>query len=70
MHYMDTDKTNREKAWQQLQKNAASNSEQVMEATSHKAAASCMATYHPSWKLSKLDEPDMWDTAGEVGISS
>ena len=28
------------------------------------------ATYHPSWKLSKLDEPDMWDTAGEIGTNS
>ena len=28
------------------------------------------ATYNSSWKLSKLDEPDMWDTAGEVGTSS
>ena len=28
------------------------------------------ATYHPSWKLSKLDESDMEDTAGEVGMSS
>ena len=26
----------------------------------------CTATYHPSRKLSKLDEPDMRDTAGEV----
>ena len=25
---------------------------------------------HPSQKLSKLDEPDMRDTAGEVGTSS
>ena len=25
-----------------------------------------MATYHPSRKLSKLNEPDMRDTAGEV----
>ena len=24
----------------------------------------------PSWKLSKLDEPDMQDTAGEAGTSS
>ena len=31
--------------------------------------SSCTATYHPSRKLSKLDEPDMWDTAGEVGTS-
>ena len=25
---------------------------------------------HPSRKLSKLDDPDMQDTAGEVGTSS
>ena len=31
---------------------------------------SYMATYHPSWKLSKLDKPDMWNTAEEVGTSS
>ena len=30
----------------------------------------CTATYHPSRKLSKLDEPNMQDTAGEVGTSS
>ena len=29
-----------------------------------------MATYHPSRKLSKLDEPDMQDTTGEVGMNS
>ena len=29
-----------------------------------------MAISHPSRKLSKLDEPDMRDTAGEVGKSS
>ena len=28
------------------------------------------ATCHPSRKLSKLDEPDMQDTAGEAGTSS
>ena len=28
------------------------------------------ATYLPSWKLSKLDEIDMQDTAGEAGTSS
>ena len=27
-------------------------------------------TYLPSWKLSKLDEPDMQDIAGEAGMSS
>ena len=57
------------KAWRQLHKNSASNFEQVLEATPHKAAA-YMATYLPSWKLSKLDEPGMQDTAGEAGKSS
>ena len=56
----------KEKAWQQLHKNAASNIEQVLETAPHKAAA----TNHPSQKLSKLDEPDMQDTAWEVGTNS
>ena len=30
----------------------------------------CTATYLPLWKLSKLDEPDMQDIAGEAGTSS
>ena len=29
-----------------------------------------MATYYPSRKLPKLDEPDMQDTAGEVRTNS
>ena len=33
-------------------------------------SSSCTATYHLSWKLSKLDEPDIRDTAGEVGMKS
>ena len=33
-------------------------------------SSSCTATYLPSQKLSKLDEPDMQDTAGEAGMSS
>ena len=33
-------------------------------------STSCTATYNPSQKLSKLDEPDMQDTAGEAGTSS
>ena len=33
-------------------------------------ATAVTATYHPSQKLSKLDEPDMQDTAGEVGTRS
>ena len=36
----------------------------------HQQSSSYMATYHPSRKLSKLDEPDTRDTAGEVGTSS
>ena len=33
-------------------------------------SSSYTATYYPSRKLSKLDDPDMRDTAGEVGTSS
>ena len=33
-------------------------------------SSSCTATYYPPRKLFKLDEPDMLDTAGEVGTSS
>ena len=33
-------------------------------------STSCTATYHSWRKLSKLDKPDMQDTAGEVGTSS
>ena len=33
-------------------------------------SSSYTATYHPSRKLSKLDEPDTRDIAGEVGTSS
>ena len=33
-------------------------------------SSSCTATYLPSQNLSKLDEPDMQDTAGKVGKSS
>ena len=32
--------------------------------------SSCLATYHPSWKLSNLDKPDMHDTAGGVSMNS
>ena len=33
-------------------------------------SSSCTATNHQSQKLSKLDEPDMRDTVGEVGTNS
>ena len=49
-----------------LDKNAVINTEQFLEAT----LLRCTATYHPSGKLSKLDEPDMRDTDGEVGTNS
>ena len=69
MHYLDANKTAGEEARWQLHKNAASNIEQVLEATPHKAPT-IRATDLPSRKLSKLDKPDMQDTAGEAGTSS
>ena len=33
-------------------------------------SSSCTATNHPSRKPSKLDKPDMYDTAGELGMNS
>ena len=32
--------------------------------------SSCTAICHSLWKLSKLDEPDLRDTAGEVGTNT
>ena len=46
MHYMDDNKANGEKAWQQRHKNAARNIEQIMEAVSHKAAIVQSPTTH------------------------
>ena len=69
MHYLDANKTAGEKARRQLHKNAASNIEQVLEATPHKAPATRPPTSHHE-KLSKLDEPDMQDTPGEVMYSN
>ena len=66
MHYTDANWTYGEKAWRQLHKEAASNIEQVLEATLHKAAAVQPLTTH----LEKLDRPDIRDTAGEVGPNS
>ena len=60
----------------QLEKKLNSNYTRMLQATlnrswrQHHQSSSCTATYHPSRKLSKLDEPDMQDTAGEVGTSS
>ena len=41
----------------------------ILEAAPHKSS-SYTANYHPSQKLSQLNEPDMQDTAGEVGTNS
>ena len=53
MHYMDANEMYGEKVWWQLHKNAASNTEQVMEAAPDKAAAvRPPITHHenyPSW---------------------
>ena len=43
---MDANETDGEKAWRQLHKTAASNIDQVQEATSHKAAAIRPPTTH------------------------
>ena len=68
MHYLDANKTAGEEARRQLHKNAASNTERVGGNTPQ--STNYTATYLPSRKLSKLDEPDMQDTAGEAGTSS
>ena len=54
-----------EKTWWLLHKNAVSCIEQVLEATPHKTAAVPLYTTHHE-KSSKLDKPDMRNTAGEV----
>ena len=53
-----------EKAWRQLHKNAPSPGGNTPQGNNY------TATFLPSRKLSKLDEPDMQDTAGEAGTSS
>ncbi len=46
MHYLDANKTAGEKARRQLLKNSASNIEQVLEATPHKAPTIRQPTSH------------------------
>ena len=67
--YNAADYTDGEKAWWEPHKNATSNCEQVLEATAYKIPAVEPPTSHHE-KLSKLDEPDMQETAGEAGTSS
>ena len=58
-----------EEARRQLHKNAASNIEQVLAATSHKAPTiRPTASHHENYPM--LDEPGMQDTAGEARTSS
>ena len=56
-------------ARRQLHKNIASNIEQVLAATPHKTPTIRPPASHQE-KLSKLDEPDMKNTAGEARTSS
>ena len=58
-----------EEARRQLYKNVASNIEQVLAATPHTAPTVRPPTTYTR-KLSKLDEPDMPDTAGETRTRS
>ena len=59
-----------------MEKNLTAITEECCEQywTSHRdttpQSSSYMATYHPSPKLSKLDEPDTRDSAGEEGTNS
>ena len=46
MHYMGGNWTYGEKAWRQLHKNATSNTEQILAAALHKAAAARPPTTH------------------------
>ena len=68
MHYMDANKTYAEKAWRKPHKNAAGNIELVW--MQHSTKQQLYGHQPPSRKWSKLDEPDIRDTAGEVGTSS
>ena len=54
-----------------MEKKLDSNYTRMLRAVLNKSwNSSCTATYHPSRKLSKLDEPDMQDTAGEIRKNS
>ena len=69
MHHLDAKKTAGEEARRQLYKNVASNIEQDPGGNTPQGnndTATCL----PSRKLSKLNEPDTQDTAGEAETSS
>ena len=63
--------------WWHMEKKLYSNYTRILRAIlkktrrqQHPAKSSCKATYHPSRKLYKLDEPDIWDIAKGVGMNS
>ena len=75
MHYLDTNKKDGDEARRQLHKNVASNIECCEQywrspGGNTQQGTNYTATCLPSRKLSKLDEPDTQDTAGEAGTSS
>ena len=69
MHHLDTNKTAGEEAREQLHKNVARNNKYILAATPHKAPTIQPPASHHE-KLSKLDEPNTQDTAGEAETSS
>ena len=69
MHHLDANKAAGEEVRRQLHKNVASNIEKVLTATLHKAPTIQLPVSHHE-EPSKLDKPDMQDTAGEAGTSS
>ena len=65
MHHVEADFAYREKALQQLYKNAASCIEQILKAIPQKTVAvQPPATYHPSRKVYMFDEPNIRGTVG------
>ena len=57
---------------ERLEKKLESNYTRVLQAILDKSPQnySCTVTYHPSQKLSKLDEPDIRDISGELRKNS
>ena len=68
MHYLDANKIAGEKARRQLQD--CSKQYWTRPGGNNPQSTNYTATYLPSRKLYKLDEPETQDTAGEAGTSS
>ena len=71
MHYMDSNETAGEEA-RQLDGSYTRMLRAILNKSwsQHPTKHQWTATYLRSWKLSKLDEPDMQDADGEVETSS